>query len=106
MQRAKQYLFDISYQFLSKSKQLRACGVLKQACEIPTIDKLDLGLQSEANVSQRVSNVQSNLALVNFSRNTKSLLLPGVYYRKVLTKTAIWVSFQYYIRQHFKCLLS
>ena len=57
MQRAKQYLFDISYQFLSKSKELRACGVLKQACEIPTIDKLDLGLQSEAQVSQRVSNV-------------------------------------------------
>ena len=30
--------------------------------------------------------LQSNLALVNFSRNRKCLLLPGVYYQKVLTK--------------------
>ena len=32
--------------------------------------------------------IQSNLALVNFFRNINSLLLPGVYYRKVLTYSA------------------
>ena len=30
--------------------------------------------------SPNLHKIQSNLALVNFSRNTKSLLMPGVYY--------------------------